>query len=59
MKLTQDTWTTALGFLAGAINYLVNIGVQLPTNKQEWGSLVLSAILAGLGYKAAAVTKKL
>lgn len=52
----KDNWTTILGILAGAVNYVATVGTQMPGNKQEWMTLLFSALLAGLGYKAKDVT---
>ena len=48
----RNSWTTVLGFLAGFINYMATSGATMPTTKQDWLNLLLSAVLAGAGIVA-------
>lgn len=41
--------TTAIGLLAGVINYLAGLGPNLPTDGKGWGTVLLSAVLVALG----------
>jgi hypothetical protein len=44
-----NVWTTTIGVLLGAITYISQSGVALPTTKRDWMNLLLAALLAGLG----------
>ncbi|MGH9969427.1 MAG: hypothetical protein ACREBG_16730 [Pyrinomonadaceae bacterium] len=46
-------WRTSLiGIAAGILNYLVQLGPNLPTTGKAWGIVLLSAALAALGVGA-------
>ena len=49
-----------IGIGAGVLNYLVQLGPNLPTSGKEWGAVLLSAVLAALGIvsKDAAIGSK-
>ena len=52
-NLLLGNWqTTAIGFLLALVNYFVAAGMQFPSNRQEWGAALVSALLAGLGVAA-------
>lgn len=54
MTLFGPSWkSTIIGFVAGVLNYLANLGVNLPTDGKQWGIVLVSAALFALG----AVTK--
>jgi hypothetical protein len=40
---------TLFGFLAGVMNYIVNLGAELPTDAKGWGVVMLSAAITALG----------
>ena len=44
--------TTAIGVVAGVLNYIVQLGPNLPSTGKEWGVVLLSAVLAALGITA-------
>lgn len=51
--MIQGSWKTSLiGILGGVINYLVNLGPNLPTDGKGWGVVMLSAFLTALGLAA-------
>ena len=50
--MLRNSWTTVFGVLAGILNYLGNQGASLPTTRQGWITLLISATLAGLGLVA-------
>ena len=53
MNSLLGNWRTSLiGFAAAVLNYLVALGPNLPHTGKEWGAVMLSAILAGLGIVA-------
>lgn len=54
--MLTNWWTSILGFLAGFTNYLVAAGAKVPETRQEWGALLFSALLAGLGLTAKSAT---
>ena len=47
----MTSWKTSLiGVLAGIINYVAALGPNLPTTGKDWGTVLLSAVLAALGF---------
>jgi len=47
-----NMWTTAIGIALGMVTYIAQSGVVMPTTKKDWMSLLLGALLAGLGIAA-------
>ena len=47
--MLANGWTSVLGVLSGMLLYLTQHGATIPRTKAEWGSLLLAALLAGLG----------
>jgi hypothetical protein len=41
-----------IGILGGVMNYLVNLGPNLPADAKGWGVVMVSAFLAALGIGA-------
>ena len=61
MNALFGNWqTSVIGFTAGVLAYLHNLGPNLPTNGREWGMTLFSAVLVALGVfsKDAAVGSK-
>jgi len=50
--MIRNYWSTVFGILAGVVNYLANVGTSLPTDGAGWATLLISALLAGLGLVA-------
>jgi len=48
----KNRWTTIIGVLLGIVTYLSLAGPTMPSTKQEWISLLVGALLAGLGIAA-------
>ena len=44
--------TTVIGVLAGILNYLANLGPNLPSDGKGWGVVMFSAVLTALGVAA-------
>ena len=49
-NLLGANWkSTVIGFVAAVVNYLATLGPNLPVTPQDWGHVLMSAILAALG----------
>jgi hypothetical protein len=53
VNLLGASWkTTVLGFVAGILTYLAQLGPNLPTTAKDWGTVLLSAAMAAFGLVA-------
>jgi hypothetical protein len=50
--MLKNGWTTTIGILLGALTYLSQSGVAMPSTKKDWANLMLAALMAGLGIAA-------
>lgn len=47
--MIRNWWSTIFGVLLGTITYLSQQGANLPSDGKGWTTLLISALLAGLG----------
>jgi len=52
IKALQDSNTTLAGLVLAVLNYVGNVGAQLPQSSEEWTATLVSAALAALGVVA-------
>ena len=53
MPVLGPSWkTSVIGFVAAVLNYIAGVGVNLPTDRQGWTTLLVSASIFALGAAA-------
>ena len=51
-SMIQNYWTTILGGIAGAGQYLATVGPKAPSTRGEWFSFIVGLVLAVFGLVA-------